>query len=342
MHPVIFGVSGLALSPGEAAFFREAEPAGFILFGRNVESPDQVRALVESLKELAGRDAPVLIDQEGGPVQRLKPPHWRAAPAMARFGEVFGRDRELAERALALNCRLIAADLRALGIGVVCAPVLDVPVAGADPVIGERAFSGDPAVVARLGRVAAEAFAGAGVVPVIKHIPGHGRSPVDSHLALPFVSAPRAALEKADFLPFRKCNDMPLAMTAHVVYRAIDQDAPATFSKKVVEGVIRGGIGFGGLIVSDDICMRALAGSFRKRAERTLAAGVDLVLHCSGVRSEMESVMRGVSPMPEKTKTALAKTLEKAHKRPSPERREAHARYAEAEAEMKALMAAGS
>lgn len=340
MHPVIFGVSGLALSPDEAAFFREAEPAGFILFGRNVESPDQVRALVEALRDCLGRTAPVLIDQEGGPVPRLKPPHWRNAPAMARFGRVFDKDAKLAEQALALNCRLIADDLRALGIEVVCAPVLDVPAEGADPIIGERAFSSDPAVVARLGRVAVEAFLEAGVVPVIKHVPGHGRAPVDSHLALPFVSAAREALEETDFLPFRKCKDAPLAMTAHVVYRAIDEAAPATFSKRVVTGVIRGRIGFEGLIVSDDICMRALAGSFRKRAERTLAAGVDLVLHCSGVLSEMDSVMRGVSKMPEKGKAMLAKTLENAHNQPAPDREETAARYHEAEKEMNEILAA--
>lgn len=286
---VIFGCRGLKLTNEERTFFREAEPWGFILFARNCDNPGQVRGLVTALRDCVGRDdAPVMIDQEGGRVQRLKPPHWRAAPPAARFGALYERDPERAREALKLNVQLIAAELSALGINVDCLPVLDIPVPGAHDVIGDRAFSTRPEVVAALGRVACEALLEAGVLPVIKHMPGHGRASTDSHLDLPRVDAPRAALEASDFVPFRALADMPLAMTGHVVYSAIDPALPATCSALVLSEIIRGHIGFQGLLMTDDLSMKALSGSMDMRAAAALAAGCDMLLHCNGERDEME------------------------------------------------------
>jgi beta-N-acetylhexosaminidase len=287
----IAGCSGPRLTPAEQDFFREASPWGFILFRRNIESPDQVRALTAALRDTAGRrDTPILVDQEGGRVQRLGPPHWPVYPPGAAYGRKAGAD-PLLRRALAwLGARLIAHDLKAVGIDVDCLPVLDVPVAGAHAVIGDRAYGDDPQTVAVLGRAAAEGLLAGGVLPVIKHIPGHGRAGADSHHALPVVDTPLAELEARDFAPFRVLADMPLAMTAHVVYTAVDAVAPATISAKVMRQVVRGSIGYDGLVMSDDLSMNALAGSLAERTHAAFAAGCDMALHCNGSLDDMQAV----------------------------------------------------
>jgi beta-N-acetylhexosaminidase len=327
---VVFGLAGPSPTPDEKRFFRETDPLGFILFARNVENPDQVRALVASLRDTVGRaDAPVLIDQEGGRVQRLKPPHWRAAPPAACFGALYARDRALAEDAVRLNHRLIAAELAAVGITVDCAPVLDVPVEGAHDVIGDRAFARDPAVVAALGRAAVDGLLAGGVIPVVKHIPGHGRAFADSHRELPRVDATSAELEASDFVPFRTLSELyfgaasesrggPWAMTAHVLYAALDSGRPATQSPAALEWTIRRGIGFKGVLVSDDIGMSALQGDFVTRAGACLVAGCDVVLHCSGDLAEMRAVADGVGPLSNaaQDRVARAEALRKKSRAP--------------------------
>jgi beta-N-acetylhexosaminidase len=286
----ISGCSGLAVTDEEAAFFRKAEPWGFILFKRNIGSPAQVRALTDALRETVGRrDAPILIDQEGGRVQRMGPPHWPAYPPGRAFGRAAGDS--LAQRELArLGARLIAHDLREVGITVDCLPVLDVPVEGAHDVIGDRAYATDPELVAVLGRAAAEGLLAGGVLPVIKHMPGHGRAGADSHHDLPVVRCTREELERHDFLPFRQLADMPLAMTAHVVYTALDPDRPATTSSLVMNDIIRDHLGYDGLVMTDDLSMNALAGSLGERAAAAFDAGCDMALHCNGQLAEMEAV----------------------------------------------------
>jgi beta-N-acetylhexosaminidase len=282
------GCAGEALSPAERRFFADAEPLGLILFGRNCKEPEQVRALIAEFRDVVGRfDAPVLIDQEGGRVARLRPPHWRAYPTAARLAAL--PDPQAGE-AVRLGARLIADDLAALGITVDCMPVLDLPVEGADAVIGDRAYGAEPARVAELGRAGCEGLLAGGVLPVIKHIPGHGRARVDSHRALPRVESGTAELARHDFAPFRALADMAWAMTAHIVFAAIDDIAPATMSPRLIAEVIRRDIGFTGVLVSDDISMGALDGSLGERTRRALAAGCDLVLHCTGVLAEMEEV----------------------------------------------------
>jgi beta-N-acetylhexosaminidase len=288
---LIASCAGPELSPEERRFFREADPWGFILFKRNIEAPEQVKALTADLRAAVGRaDAPILVDQEGGRVQRLKPPHWPDYPAGRVYGEVYARDPALGLEIARLGARLMAHDLYALGITVDCLPVLDLPQPGADRVIGDRAYGSDPEPVAALGRAAAEGLMAGGVLPVMKHVPGHGRAGVDSHHALPVVEASLAELETHDFVPFRLMADMPLAMTAHVVYTAVDPNNPATTSASVITRVIRRAIGFGGLLVSDDIAMNALSGAAEERAAKALAAGCDVVLHCSGRLDEMLKV----------------------------------------------------
>ena len=305
MRAVIFGCSGPALTEAERDFFRAADPLGFILFARNCKTPGQVRTLTGTLRDCVGRDqAPVLIDQEGGRVQRLRPPHWRDAPAAAAFGRIDADDPDRARAAVRLNARLIAAELAALGIDVDCLPVLDVPAAGAHDIIGDRAFARDPAVVAELGRAACEGLIAGGVLPVIKHIPGHGRATADSHASLPRVAAAAEDLAAMDFGPFRALNDMPWAMTAHVVYESIDATAPATLSPVVVGGTIRGDIGFDGLLLTDDISMGALDGPMAVRTAQSLAAGCDVVLHCNGEMTEMDEI---AAVAPEMTAAALAR-----------------------------------
>ncbi|HVJ41336.1 MAG TPA: beta-N-acetylhexosaminidase [Dongiaceae bacterium] len=297
-NAVIFGCAGPQLEAAEAAFFRATQPLGFILFARNVVDPAQLRRLTTDLRAAIGKpDAPVLIDQEGGRVRRLKPPHWRDVPAPGVFGALAQRDRAAAERAVHLNHRLVAAELIDLGITVDCAPLLDLRFPGAHDVVGDRSFGGDPDLVADLGRIAAEALLAGGVMPVIKHIPGHGRALVDSHLALPRVAADRATLAAADFRPFVALKDLPWGMTAHLVYEAIDATHPATLSKAVIGEAIRGEIGFDGLLLTDDLSMKALGGSFTDRAAGSLAAGCDIVLHCNGDMDEMRQVAAGLSPL---------------------------------------------
>jgi beta-N-acetylhexosaminidase len=287
----IYGCSGIALSANERAFFRETQPWGFILFGRNIEAPHQVRDLVRALRETVGdASAPVLIDQEGGRVARLKPPHWHARPAAARFGALHNIDPEAAREAVYLNARLIAHDLADLEINVDCLPVLDVPVAGAHDVIGDRAFGHDPLTVIDLGRAQIEGLMEGGVLPVMKHIPGHGRAGSDSHLSLPRVDADVEELSANDFVTFRSLDLCPMAMTAHVVYDSIDPQRPATTSPKVIRDVIRGEIGFDGLLMSDDLSMKALDGPLEVRTRAALFAGCDVVLHCNGDMEEMKSV----------------------------------------------------
>ncbi len=303
---VVLGCAGTVLSDAERRFFEQANPLGFILFARNVETPEQVKALVASLRACVGRDdAPVMIDQEGGRVQRLKPPHWRAAPPAARLGAIPGLD--MAAEAVRLNAILIGDELRALGIDVDCAPVLDVPVDGAHGIIGDRALSHKPDQVAILGRAACEGLLAAGVMPVIKHIPGHGRAKADSHLELPVVTASAQEMEETDFVPFEALQDAAWAMTAHVVYTAYDDKLPATLSPAVVSGVIRRHIGFTGLLISDDLSMKALKGRFEDRCRDALAAGCDVALHCNGDMAEMQAVAAGARPMSDQALSRFAR-----------------------------------
>jgi len=283
----ISGCAGPALTPDEAAFFRDADPWGFILFARNVESPGQLRRLTGDLRAAVGRDAPVLIDQEGGRVARLGPPHWRAWPAPR--DEVGAAGPARAARAMYLRYRLIAAELRAAGIDVNCAPVADIATPATHPFLRNRCYGETAGAVAAIARAVADGLADGGVLPVLKHIPGHGRATADSHLALPRVAAPPAELEAGDFAAFRALADLPMAMTAHVVFDALDPDLPATLSPLAIEA-IRGTIGFAGLLMTDDISMGALAGPVGARAAAARAAGCDLVLHCNGEPAEMAAV----------------------------------------------------
>ena len=301
---VIFGCSGPVLDDTERRFFRDADPLGFILFARNCRDPDQVRGLVADLRDCLGRKgAPVLIDQEGGRVARLRPPHWRLPPAPERLARL--AKAEEAREAVRLNARLIAAELHDLGITVNCLPVLDVVGPGA--YIADRSFGGEPDTVARLGRAACDGLLGGGVLPVIKHMPGMGRAIPDSHVALPVTEAPMEELERMDLAPFRALSHMPWGMTAHVVYRAVDKGAPATTSGAVIGGVIRGSIGFEGLLLSDDLSMQALTGDLSERAAAALEAGCDVALHCNGVRAEMEAVAGVSGPMTGEAMARLAR-----------------------------------
>jgi beta-N-acetylhexosaminidase len=291
VHALIVGCAGPRLAPDETAFLRDADPWGLILFRRNCVDPEQVRSLVATFRAAVGRDdAPVLIDQEGGRVQRLGPPHWPKYPAGRAFASIAANDPLAARELARLGARLLAHDLKSLGITVDCLPVLDVPVAGSHDIIGDRAYGTDAGQVARLGRAAAEGLLAGGVLPVIKHIPGHGRAAADSHADLPVVTAGRHELEATDFLPFRTLTDMPLAMTAHVVYAAVDPRHPATTSRKVMREVVRGSIGYGGLVMTDDLSMNALKGSLGARARASFRAGCDVALHCNGRLAEMVEV----------------------------------------------------
>jgi len=294
----IYGCTGTSLSAAEKSFFGETRPWGFILFGRNISDSEQVKALVEELRATIGDEkAPVLIDQEGGRVARLKPPYWHARPPAARFGALYETNPDAAREAVYLNARLIAHDLASLGINVDCLPVLDVPVPGSHDVIGDRAFATDPATVITLGKAQIEGLIDGGVLPVMKHIPGHGRAGADSHLDLPRVSATAEELSASDFVTFRSLDTCPIAMTAHVVYESIDPQRPATTSPKVIRDVIRGEIGFDGLLMSDDLSMKALDGPLSVRARQSLFAGCDLVLHCNGDMNEMKEVASEVTEL---------------------------------------------
>ena len=311
-HAAILGCSGQGLSREEQAFFRDVRPWGFILFARNVDNPDQVRRLVDDLRASVDRpDAPVLIDQEGGRVQRLGPPHWRRYPPGRAYGELPANDLLLQREIARLGARLLAHDLAELGINVDCVPVLDVPVAGAHDVIGDRAYAKTPEGVARLGRAACEGLIAGGVLPVVKHIPGHGRAKADSHLDLPVVETSYDELDAWDFAPFKMLSDMPMAMTAHVVYSAVDPRRPATTSRTAMRKVVRGALGFDGLVMSDDLSMKALGGDFASRAKASLAAGCDVVLHCNGDMDEMRAVIAGTRELSgqaaRRAKAALAR-----------------------------------
>ena len=289
----ITGVSGTELNAAEREFIRAQGPWGFILFKRNIDTPAQVTQLVSELRKEAGQpDAPVLIDQEGGRVQRLGPPHWPAYPAGSVFGRLYDLDPELGLTAAWLSARLIAADLAELGVSVDCLPLADVPVAGADAVIGNRAYGTEPGKVAAIARAVTEGLEQGGVLPVLKHIPGHGRATADTHFRLPVVETSKAELERTDFAAFQPLADLPMAMTAHVVFSALDPAHPATTSATIIHQVIRGVIGFQGLLMSDDVSMNALAGSIAERTRAILAAGCDMVLHCNGKLDEMREVAR--------------------------------------------------
>ena len=287
----ITGVSGTELTAVEREFIRDQRPWGFILFKRNVATPAQVAALVAELRTAAGAaDAPVLIDQEGGRVQRLGPPHWPVYPPGAVFSTLYDTDSALGLTAARLSARLIAADLADLGITVDCLPLADVPVEGADAVIGNRAYGTEPGKVAAIARAVTEGLEQGGVLPVLKHIPGHGRATADTHFKLPTVDTPRAELERTDFAAFEPLSDLPMAMTAHVVFSAVDPAQPATTSATMIADVIRGAIGFQGLLMSDDVSMNALSGNIAERTRAIFAAGCDMALHCNGNIEEMREV----------------------------------------------------
>ncbi|MSP93752.1 MAG: beta-N-acetylhexosaminidase [Alphaproteobacteria bacterium] len=292
----IYGCEGPELTLEERKFFRETRPFGFILFARNCDTPEQIRRLVQSLRA-DNPAALIFIDQEGGRVARLKPPHWPARPPAKRFGDLYAVDQDRGRETAYLCARLIAHDLNQLGINADCAPVLDVPAPGAHDIIGDRAYSTDPGTVIALGRAAIDGFLDGGVLPVIKHIPGHGRAMADSHLELPRVATGVEELSGRDFVTFRGLNHAAMAMTAHVVYEAVDAKRPATLSPRVVRQIIRGEIGFDGLLMTDDLSMGALTGSFTARTKSALLAGCDIVLHCNGRLDEMREIAGEVPPL---------------------------------------------
>src|SRR5476651_833620 len=293
----ITGLAGLTLTAAERAFVREAQPWGLIIFKRNISNPAQVTELTKSFRDAVGRDAPVLVDQEGGRVQRLGPPHWSVYPPGARYGELYDREQSIGLACSRLAGHLIAADLINVGIDVDCLPIADVPVEGHDPVIGDRAYGTEPGKVAAIAGAIAQGLLAGGVLPVLKHLPGHGRAGADSHHRLPVVDTDRATLELTDFAAFRPLSRLPLGMTAHVVFSAIDPDAPATTSVTMVREVIRGFIGFRGLLMSDDVSMKALSGTIAERSHGAFAAGCDVVLHCNGDLGEMTAVATAAPPL---------------------------------------------
>lgn len=295
LSAAIFGCAGEKLTVDEKAFFKDINPYGYILFARNCHSPEQVRSLTDSLRELSGNDQlPILIDQEGGRVARLKEPHWWTPPAAGLLATL--NDDEGSARAIYLVGKLIASQLAELGITVNCAPLADIPVEGSHEIIGDRAYGDEPEKVTRLARAMAEGLHAGGVISVLKHIPGHGRALVDSHHDLPVVKESMAVLESTDFVPFKNLSDLPMGMTAHIVYKALDEEHVATMSPRVID-YIRNIIGFDGLLMSDDLSMKALTGDFSVRAKLTLDAGCDLVLHCNGDMVEMQQIAQGLEVM---------------------------------------------
>lgn len=281
----------MELTDAERELFERTNPLGFILFARNIDTPEQVRKLTADLRASVGhKDAIVMIDQEGGRVRRLRPPHWPDYPAMRPFGDRALSDPDEAVELLKLNYRMIADDLTALGIDVNCAPVLDLPAPDGHEIIGDRAFSDDPQIISTLGRAVCDGLSEGGVMPVIKHIPGHGRARADSHLELPHVDVPADTLSSTDFAPFCDLNAAPAGMTAHIVYDDIDPAGPGSSSEKVVQEIIRGEIGFNGLLFSDDVCMKALSGPIEQRVTAVLSAGCDVALHCDGEFEAMQAI----------------------------------------------------
>ncbi|MFN3669199.1 MAG: beta-N-acetylhexosaminidase [Brevundimonas sp.] len=313
----IYGCGGHRLTEDERAFFAEVRPWGFILFRRNIDSPDQVRALTAELRDcIDDPDAPILIDQEGGRVQRMGPPHWPKYPPAEAYLKATN-DPLAARELVRLGARLMAHDLKSVGINVDCVPVLDVPVPGAHDIIGDRAYARDPATVTQLGRAAAEGLLAGGVLPVIKHMPGHGRAFADTHKELPTVHADLETLDGWDFAPFKALSDMPIGMTAHIVFAAIDRKHPATQSKKAIK-LIRERLGFGGLLLSDDLVMSALSGTLTERARKSLKAGCDLVVHWNGDLDEMRQVAEGVGKLKGKAAKRAEAALARIVREPEP------------------------
>jgi beta-N-acetylhexosaminidase len=336
----ITGVSGPELTAAEREFIRSERPWGFILFKRNIETPAQVTLLVRELREAIGNpDAPVLIDQEGGRVQRLGPPHWPVYPPGAVFGVLYDIDPALGLTAARLSARLMAADLIELGVTVDCLPLADVPVAGADAVIGNRAYGTEPGKVAAIARAVTDGLEQGGILPVLKHIPGHGRATADTHFRLPEVDTSKTELERTDFAAFQPLADLPMAMTAHVVFSALDPAQPATTSATIIRRVIRGVIGFQGLLMSDDVSMNALAGSIAERTRAILTAGCDMVLHCNGKLDEMREV---AAETPELSGMALERARRALASRGAPQAFDRLAARAELEALVDRAGAAGA
>lgn len=303
----IFGCSGPELKADEISFFRAANPLGFILFSRNCISLRQIKQLTYDLRSIVGRaNAPILIDQEGGRVQRLPVPPWRQAPSPMQFGLL---DEHEAKIAVELNSRLIAMDLLELGIDVNCVPCLDVNDAKGHQVIGDRAYSDNPDIVANLGRAAANGLLAGGILPVIKHLPGHGKAKADSHFELPIVTASRSDLADRDFYPFTELADLPLGMTAHILFTDLDPEFPCTLSNKVISNVIRHQIGFTGLLLTDDISMHALGGNIGKLTNQALDAGCDVILHCNGEITEMRLVAEHCQPLSRKAQQRWVSAL---------------------------------
>jgi len=294
LSSLILGLSGLALTTDERALFAELQPWGYILFKRNCETKEQILRLTDELRAISGRDnVPILIDQEGGRVARLRPPVWRLPPPAWNFADIYARDVETAEEAASLNSRMIAAELREIGVNVSCSPCVLLLHEEGNGIIGDRTLGRETNQIVQLARAVAQVLMDGGVLPVIKHIPGHGRAKSDSHLELPVLDTPHEELSRSDFVPFRSLNDMPMAMTAHVVFSAIDDERCATWSSRLIHNVIRGEIGFDGLLMSDDVGMNALTGGYNERTYRSLVAGCDVALHCSGDLAEMQDVAKG-------------------------------------------------
>ena len=302
VQAIVYGCAGPELTADESAFYREADPFGFIVFKRNCVDRVQLHRLISDMREAVGRDAPVLVDQEGGRVVRMDEPEWWRPPSAASIGELWNRDRETAVAVARSAAQIIAADLFDAGITIDCLPVLDLRHAGVHDVIGNRAFSADVDIVSALGQAQAEGLLAGGVLPVVKHLPGHGRTRVDSHRELPRIEADHETLRKTDFEPFRRLSHHALGMVGHCLYPAIDPAEPASRSTAIIRDVVRGEIGFGGLLFTDDLSMEALSGTIGERVARTVAAGCDVAVHCNGKPAEMESAAMAATPM-----TAAAK-----------------------------------
>lgn len=304
LNAVVYGLEGRVVSDAEKRFFVEQRPLGFILFSRNIDTPNQVRDLVQSLREIMGWHCPILIDQEGGRVARLRAPNWPEFPPMERFASMVDLSIDKAEVACYVNAKAIGHELAKLGINVDCAPVADLRIDGAHDIVGDRSFGSDPDIVACLARKMAAGLHDSGVMSVVKHIPGHGRAMADSHEDLPVVDTELKVLEMTDFRVFRMLSHLPWAMTAHIVYTELDPDAPATCSSKVIQ-YIRDSIGYNGLLLSDDLSMKALKGSFEERTKQALAAGCDIVLHCNGKMEEMQAIASVVAAITDASQERL-------------------------------------
>lgn len=309
MKPVIFGMSGLELTAEEKSFFADADPAGYIIFGRNIDNRPQLRALTDSIRELHGRNVPILIDQEGGRVARMKEPEWPPYPSGAAFDALYKIAPISAIEAMRLNAQAIAFDLHEVGINVNCAPLLDVRQDNTVDAIGDRALGYDPMQVAALGKATIEGFEQCGVAAIIKHIPGHGRATIDSHMDLPHVHASLEELEQ-DIEPFATLSQSTMAMTAHIIYEAWDKERCATMSPLIIENIIRKKIGFDGLLFSDDLDMKALKGDKPQRAIDVVAAGCDIALNCWGRMPEMIEICQKLDDISDISKSRLDKAMQ--------------------------------